>query len=269
MRRRSAIWLATAVASLCLTLSAAPSSANMPVTDMTNFAQNLVSAIEAVDQTLAMIEQIQHDIEHHNTVLDDMIRNGAAPAVYIWDKLNSIHDRLRRISQGIRFNRMTLAEWLKRFGDLDFYRSANCYGPDLSCPGREWERILEQSWQMHDLASHTRKETLDDLMHALEQGEKDLAEQSDNLQDLQRQAQSAQGHMEALQAGNQLASAQATQLIEIRAIIYAHYWAVAAQAQQVHSLEAQQRAAGERYRRVMFKESPGVYWTILPERPGL
>ncbi len=268
MRRRTG-WLMAGAAALCLVLSAAPGRANMPVTDMTNFAQNLVSAIEAVDQTLAMIEQIQHDIEHHNTVLDDMIRNGAAPAVYTWDKLGSIHDRLRRISRGIRFDRMTLAQWLKQFSDLNFYRSAHCYGPDLSCPKREWDRILEQSFQLHELASHTRKQTLDDLMRDLEQGEQNLAEQSENLQDLQRQAQDAKGHMQALQAGNQLASAQATQLIEIRAIMYAHYWALAAQAQQAHALEAQQRAAGERYRRPMTKDSPVVYWTVLPQGPGL
>ena len=253
-----------------LVLCSAPRrAAAIPVFDTSNFAQNLVTAIEAVDQTLTMIEQLQHDIAHHETVVDDLIRNGAAPAVYTWDKLNSIKDRLRRIANGLRLQNLDLKAWLEQFRNLDYYRSAPCYGPDLSCPEREWERILAESWQMHELASHTRKQTLDDLMTALDQGEKDLQQQAENLEDLQRQAQDAKGEMQALQAGNQLASAEVMQLMQMRAIMYAQYWALAAQAQHEQALQAQQRAASARYRSMNVQDSGAARWQALPARPGL
>lgn len=255
---------------LLLALTLSPTRADaIPVFDTANFAQNLVSAIEAVDQSLTMIEQLQEDIAHHQTVVDDLVRNAAAPAVYTWDKLNSIKDRLRRIANGLRLQNLDLKAWLEQFRNLDYYRSAPCYGPDVSCPEREWDRILEESWRMHELASHTRKQTLDDLMTALDAGEKDLQEQAENLEALQRQAQNAKGEMQALQAGNQLASAEITQLMQMRAIMYAQYWALAAQAQHEQAVEAQQRAASARYRHMKVEDSPAAHWQPLPDRPVL
>src|SRR5689334_22431749 len=102
---RRAFWVVLLLLALALTPSGAGA---IPVFDTANFAQNLVSAIEAVDQSLTMVEQLQEDIAHHQTVVDDLIRNAAAPAVYTWDKLNSIKDRLRRIANGLRLRNFDL-----------------------------------------------------------------------------------------------------------------------------------------------------------------
>ena len=239
----------------------------IPVFDSGNFAQNLVSAIEAVDQTLTQIMTYQNQLLQY----EEMVRNGLAPAVYTWDRIVSIQNKLHTIARSLRDYRhwlRDLDDYLSKFADLDYYRSARCYGSDLSCPESEWERILRESQDMHGLASESRKKTLDQLMRALETSEEELAADSANLEKLQRQAQAAEGHMQALQAGNQLASAEVYQLMQIRIIMVAQYRAIAVQLLVEQAREAQQTAAGERYRRPAAQESPKARWDSWPMGPS-
>jgi P-type conjugative transfer protein TrbJ len=236
------------------------------VFDAGNFAQNLVSAIEAVDQSLTQIQQYQTQLRQY----EEMVRNGAAPAVYTWDRIVSIQNKLHTMAASLRDYRhwlRDLDDYLKRFGDLDYYRSAQCYGSNLKCPEAVWEQILRESADMHALGSESRKKTLDQLMHSLEASEGELKDESANLQKLQRQAQSADGQMKALQAGNQLASAEAQQLMQMRAIMVAQYRAIAVQAEFEQAEEAQQTAAGERFRDPMAQDSPTQHWDAWPKGP--
>jgi P-type conjugative transfer protein TrbJ len=233
------------------------------VFDAGNFAQNLVSAIESVDQSLTQIQQYQTQLRQY----EEMVRNGAAPAVYTWDRIVSIQNKLRSMATSLRDYRhwlRDLDDYLKRFGDLDYYRSAECYGSNLKCPEGVWDRILRESAEMHALASESRKKTLDQLMRSLDTSEGELKDESTNLEKLQRQAQSADGQMKALQAGNQLASAEVQQLMQMRTIMVAQYRAIAVQAEWEQSEEAQQTAAGERFRDPMAKDSPKQRWTAWP-----
>jgi type IV secretion system protein TrbJ len=241
-----------------------PSSAKaIPVFDPANFAQNLVSAIEAVDQALTQVQQYENQLQQY----EEIVRNGAAPAVYTWDRIVSIQNKLKTIASTLRDYRhwlRDLDDYLSKFADLDYYRSARCYGSNLSCPKSEWDRILQQSEYMNGLGSESRKKTLDQLMHALEQSDDDLVKESKNLDRLQRQAQEADGRMQALQAGNQLASAEVHQLMQIRIIMDAQYRAIAVQLLVQQAMEAQQTAAGERYRRPMTQDSPKLLWQSWP-----
>ncbi len=71
---------------------------------------------------------------------------------------------------------------------------------------------------------------------------------ADNLADLQTQATGAQGQMEAIQAANQLASAQTNQLLQIRSLLVAQQNAAATLAQAQADKEAQQAAASKQLR---------------------
>jgi P-type conjugative transfer protein TrbJ len=119
---------------------------------------------------------------------------------------------------------------------------------------------------MHGLGSESQKKTLDQLMKSLESSEEDLVNESSNLEKLQRQAQTADGHMQALQAGNQLSAAEVNQLMQIRVIMVAQYRAIAVQLLVEHTIEAQQTAAGERYRQPKAKDSPKESWDMWPRR---
>jgi len=259
-----AIRLASIVTLAAALIVLRPSTAaSMPVFDAGNFAQNLVTAIEAVDQTLTQVLEYQNQIAQY----EEIVRNGLAPAVYTWDRLVSIQDKLQTIASSLRNWRhwlRDLDDYLRRFADLDYYRSARCYGSDLSCPESEWARILRESQDLHGLASESQKKTLDHLLRALESSETELVEESENLERLQLQAQNAEGQMQAIQAGNQLASAQAHQLMQMRAIMVAQYRAAAMEALSSQSISAQERAARERFLKPGAKDSPPAHWDVWP-----
>jgi len=86
------------------------------------------------------------------------------------------------------------------------------------------------------------------VFKALDQQQKTLQSDADNLADLQTQATGAQGQMEAIQAANQLASAQTNQLLQIRSLLVAQQNAAATLAQAQADKEAQQAAASEQLR---------------------
>jgi len=264
---RQPLWSVMAFLVLAALLYAPTAARAIPVFDPGNFAQNLVSAIEAVDQTLTQVMTYQNQLQQY----EEVIRNGAAPAVYTWDRIVSIQNKLQTIAHSLRDYRhwlRDLDDYLSKFADLDYYRSARCYGSDLSCPESEWERILRESEDLHGLGSESRKKTLDQLMKALEASDEELVEESTNLEKLQQQAQSADGHMQALQAGNQLSAAEVHQLMQMRAIMVAQYRAIAVQALVERTLQAEQQAADERFLRPMAKDSPKVRWDTWPRRAG-
>ena len=65
----------------------------IPVFDASSFAQELVTAIEAVDQTLGQIESYKLQILQ----FQQMVRDGVADVVYTWDRLESIHHRITHL----------------------------------------------------------------------------------------------------------------------------------------------------------------------------
>lgn len=84
------------------------------------------------------------------------------------------------------------------------------------------------------------------MFKALDEQQETLQSDADNLADLQTQATSAQGQMEAIQAANQLASAQTNQLLQIRSLLVSQQNAAATLAQAQADKEAQQIVADEK-----------------------
>ncbi|WP_255466098.1 hypothetical protein [Legionella sp. PC1000] len=77
---------------------------------------------------------------------------------------------------------------------------------------------------------------------------------------LQEQAQGAPGQMAALQAANQLASAETNQLLQIRGLMVAEQNAQATRLAAIADKEAIQAAGDERFRQGIFKKSSGKTW---------
>ncbi|HCT6106986.1 TPA: conjugal transfer protein TrbJ, partial [Escherichia coli] len=87
-----------------------------------------------------------------------------------------------------------------------------------------------------------------------------LQQDADNLADLQTQASGATGQMKAIQAANQLASAQANQLLQIRSLLVAQQNAAATLAQVQADKEAQQTVADQRALSGVNTPSPKKNW---------
>lgn len=96
--------------------------------------------------------------------------------------------------------------------------------------------------------SEAQKKANDAVLQGVDQQQKTLVNDAANLRSLQSQATGATGQMQAIQAANQLASAQTNQLLQIRGLLVAQQAAAATRAQVVADREAQQAAAAAQLR---------------------
>ncbi len=59
-----------------------PVHAGIPVVDGTNLSQNIMTAMEAVAQTLKQIQEYQTQLQQY----ENQLQNTMAPAAHIWDQ---------------------------------------------------------------------------------------------------------------------------------------------------------------------------------------
>ncbi|HFI1300720.1 P-type conjugative transfer protein TrbJ [Escherichia coli] len=225
--------LAAALAGSIIT----PVQAGIPVIDGTNLAQNIMTAIESVAQTLKQIEQYQTQLQQY----ENQLQNTMAPAAYIWDQAQATINGLMNAVNTLDYYRNQLGSvdaYLGKFQDVAYYRGSPCFSA-AGCTDAE-RAAMEQNRR---LASESQKRANDALFKGLEQQQRNLTADSRQLERLQSAAQGAIGQMQALGFANQLASQQANQLLQIRGLLIAQQNAATARMQAQADLEARQQAA--------------------------
>lgn len=229
-------------------------SAGIPVFDASNMQQNTVSAIEAVSQTLKQIEQYTLQLQQY----EDQIKNSLAPSAYVWAQAQRTMNKLLDLQNQFDYYAQqggSLDNYLKKFGNVNYYRDSPYFGSgDVTESQR---RTFQES---DELGLNAQKYANDNMTRTLEQQQAALKEDAANLETLQRNAQTAQGRLEAIQYANQLASHQASQMLQIRALLMAQQAAENAKAQTDAAREARQQAATEKALESRFKKSSGTVW---------
>lgn len=214
----------------------------IPVIDGANFAQNVISAIESVSQTLKQIEEYKTQLMQY----EDQLRNAAAPPAYIWDQASRTMDQLVGAVNTLDHWRSRyggIDGYLEKFQDVNYYRTSPCF-TSSGCSAAQWEALDEQQ----RVSFESRKRANDALFRGLEQQQGSISSDARRLEELQQTAQSAEGRMAALQAANMLASAQAHQLLQIRGIMLAEQQAAATQMAAQADKEAKEQALAEKLR---------------------
>lgn len=225
---------------LALSLGGAslPVQAGIPVIDAGNLTQNVMTAIESVAQTLKQIEQYQTQLQQY----ENQLQNTMAPAAYIWDQAQRTMNDLRSAMNMLDYyqNQLgSLDNYLGKFQDVAYYRSSPCFNGSGGCTPAEWAAMNEN----RRLASESQKRANDALFHTLRHQQEALQADARTLEQLQSRAQGAEGQMQALGYANQLASQQANQLLQMRAILVAQQQVIATRMQADADLEAKQQAA--------------------------
>ena len=213
---------------------ALPVKAGIPVIDGTNVVQTTISAVNNVQAVTKQIQQYQTQLQQY----ENMLKNTVAPAAYIWDQANSTINTLNYYKNQAG----SLDSYLKRYQDVNYYRSSPCFNSNVECTADEISALRKAEQN----SSEARKKANDAVFKALDEQQETLQSDADNLADLQTQATGAQGQMEAIQAANQLASAQTNQLLQIRSLLVAQQNAAATLAQAQADKESQQIAADEK-----------------------
>jgi len=224
------------------------------VFDPTNEANTLVSSVQNVAQTLKQVKQYGTQLQQYQNEL----KNTVAPASYIWDQANSTMNKLRGATDTLSYYKQqagSIDGYLSKFQDMNYYKNSPCFSNGSCSPA---ERAAIQQSQV--LGSQSQKKANDAMFQGLDQQQSNLQSDAAQLQLLQSQAGSADGQMKAIQAGNQLASNQANQLLQIRGLMITQQNAIATKMQADADREAQYAAASEQLRRSKYQKSPVVNW---------
>lgn len=231
-----------------------PASAVLPVTDVANLTQNYTIAVENVAQTLKQIEQYRLQLKQY----ENMITNTLAPAAYIWDlttnTITQLHNTIDTLKD-YKTNLRNLDDYLAKFKNAATYRSSPCYS-STGCSDEEWAAMKRSE----DLGSESQKKATDAAFRGLDLQQDAMKSDARQLERLQSQAAGASGQMEALAAANQLASHQANQLLQIRALLIAQQNVLATRDQALADREAKEAAAGEQFRKGTYRASPVRTW---------
>lgn len=228
-----------------------PARAGIPVIDTGNLSQNVLTAIESVSQTLKQIEQYQTQLQQY----ENQLQNTVAPAAYIWDQAQTTINRLMEAQNTLAYyeNQLgSLDAYLAKFQDVAYYRSSPCFNGNAGCTAAEKDAMEEN----RRLASESQKKANDALFKTVSDQQQSLKADARTLELLQKQAQGAQGQMQAIGYANQLASSQANQLLQIRTMLTAQQTAEAARIAAELDEEARGASKAEQMRSWTFRQSP-------------
>lgn len=227
------------------------------VFDPTNLIENAEAAVQAAAIAAKQIEEYALQIKQ----FEDQVLNttGIAHAAFVWDQAQQLMNRIRGYIDTLQYYKQqasSLDGYLRRFQDVNYYRHLTCFKPH-GCTQQE----LDELYGTRRLGSEATKKAVDALFRGLDEQQEALERDAGTLERLQRQATTATGRQQALQAANQLAGQQSHQLLQIRALLIAQQNVIATHLQAEADRQAQRDASAARLRASRFRESPERVWS--------
>lgn len=247
-------FLVTALAAL--SLASGVRAAGIPTLDITNLAQNILSAMEGATQTARQIDQYRLQLLQY----EQQLKDGIAPAAYIWAEAETtINDLVAATDTLERYRNQlgSLELYMDRFQDVNYYRNSACFAAD-GCAQEFADRRA--------FASGAQKEANDALFESIERQQENIRKDARQLQQLQAMAaQSGTAtdtgrQLATLTRANQLAGHQSSQLLQIRSLLIAQQNALAVRMQAEADRQAQEDAERAFMYESGYVKSPEVWW---------
>ncbi|NML17014.1 P-type conjugative transfer protein TrbJ [Azohydromonas caseinilytica] len=226
----------------------------IPVGDGITQIQSTINAQEGIKQTMKQVEEYRTQLQQYAQQLKD----AAAPAAYIWDQATRVMDQLRGAIDTLAFYKRQMGDinfYLRQFNDVHDYRDSPCFNGN-GCT--QAQRDQEHEREAALLGSQKRANEA--AIRAVDQQQDALVADAKRLEQLQRNAQSAQGQREAIDAATQVAAQQSHQLLQIRGILISQNTALVTRQQALTDREAREAVAGAEFRRGTFTPSPKKEW---------
>ena len=192
-------------------------ASGFPVIDGANIMQTTITAFESVQQTAKQVQQYQKQLMTYEKLLVDT----TAPAAFVWSKAQQTMNRLTHAQNMLNYYSEGggVEHYLARYRNAAYYSRSNCFKLGVKCSADE----LKEMARGQENSTQAQKHANDALMRGIEQHQADIAANAVELQGLQANAQTAEGRLEAIQYASQIASQQANQLLQIRALMVAHH----------------------------------------------
>lgn len=216
----------------------------IPVFDGVGLVQSILEVLESIMQTAQQADQYAKQIQEYQAQLkqlEDQLKNTVAPAAYIWSEiLNTIQkiEDLQSEVQSLYAEAGGLEAYLAKYGNIEFYKTSPEFGKDGV---NNWFEVTEPEFDQNQY----QKKSNDAMSKTIELQTKQFKKDVKQLKDIQRYAQGAEGRMEAIQYGNQLASMTNDQLLQLRRTLLSMHQAELAKIQSAQDAEAREIAATE------------------------
>jgi P-type conjugative transfer protein TrbJ len=192
-------------------LTAPPAAAQWTVYDPANHVQNIYQAVRALQEINNQIQQLTHEIEMLENMARDLENLPDSIADDILRRMRRIDELMRR-AEGIGYG----VEEIEREYEIIYPEDYGATAPDH----RELVEDARARWRQSRTAY---RESLVVTAEVVSTARAD----SENLDRLIGESQSAVGNLQVLQAGNQIEALQTQQLMQIESMMASHYRAEA------------------------------------------
>jgi P-type conjugative transfer protein TrbJ len=222
------------IAAACGLLWAFTAQAQIPVTDYANTYQNTTTALNSVKSVAQGAQQIATQVQQYQTQLNQYANEikqatGLAQVAQIYQQYTQTQQQLQSL-YGQFANGGNLQNYLQQFQSVNYWSQV---------PPGNYSQAASQSWNQN---SQTQKQTDDRWAQAIAQHQQLLAQDAAALERAQTNANTAQGQMQAIQAGAQINAAVAQQLLEIYALLVQQQEALQARQASQANQEAMAKA---------------------------
>lgn len=224
-----------------------PAYALLPVFDSTNW-------FESMTQTTQQLKQYETELDQYK----NMQENSKTLSIFNWDKTNTTMTNLLGSIDTLKYYKEQtggLEAYLSRYQTQEHYQASPCLNGS-TCTEADMQTLRQQEVA----GSEAQKRANDAMLRGVDKQQAAMLEDARQLEKMTKQAQDSKGQMEAIQAANQLASAETNQLLQIRGLLVAEQTAAATRAAALADKEAIQAAGDERFRAGTFKKSSGKTW---------
>lgn len=252
-------------AKICFTLTAASfalvpaAHAQFAVVDVASVKQNTITAVQSVAQVQKQIMQYQTQLQQY----ENMLKNSLAPAASVWSEAQSTIDGLQNSVDSLSsLTRQTggIDAYLQQFQNPNYYRSSPCFNTS-GCSPEQLAAVRAQQRAKQQLAMASN----DQVLRGISQQQTQLKQDASRLEQMQRNAQGAEGQMQALGYANQFAANQANQLLAIRQQLMSQQAATLAVQQAANDERAMRAAASEKARAGTYtRAANGTYGYSTP-----
>ena len=203
-------------------------STGIPVVDVSAIAQAIKQGLTQVQQYAKQVQQYQQQLQSYELQIQqfqNQVRNTVAPVAQIYQSatgaINSVMGAARVFQSGSQ-----LQATLGQFQSVNYWLSAS---------------PSQYTYQTTGLTNQTQANAA--MVNGIVAQSAKIQQDAAQLQNLQNQAQSADGQMKALSAANQLAALEQEQLLQIRALLVQEQGALAAKNTTGANQQAMQQSA--------------------------
>jgi P-type conjugative transfer protein TrbJ len=232
------IVLTTVALALVATLPATSPGTGIPVLDVSNLTQNIVTALHQVMAYTQQVSQYELQLQQYA----NQVKNTVAPVAQVWQAaqqtMNGVLGTVSMFQNGSQ-----LQNYLNQYQNVNYWLAAS-----------------PSAYTYQTAGSVAQKQANDAMVKGIVQQQAQIQADAASLERLQAQAGSADGQMKALMAANQLAALQQEQLLQIRELLLQEQQALAARNSTLANDEAMREAATKQFFNVPTINIPHTGW---------